>query len=105
MIRRLVCALVTGHRWTWSSRATHVARVQLRYGVAGVEVLWCSACDTVRPSHVVEADRGGSGIGVVLFAVAIAVLSILFYLSVAQEFERSACDRVAGTPAACQEAP
>lgn len=41
----------------------------------------------------------------VLFAVAVAVLAILGFLSVAQEFARQACDDVAGTPAACEPAP
>lgn len=57
------------------------------------------------PTPGPRRDRGGSGLGVVLFAVAIAVLAVLGFLSVAQEFQRSACESVAGTPAACEEAP
>jgi hypothetical protein len=54
-----------------------------------------------------RGDRGGIGGGgaVVLFAVAVAVLVVLGILHVAQEFQRSACESVAGTPAACEEAP
>lgn len=50
----------------------------------------------------VKADRGGAGLGPVLFALAIAVLAVLGFLSIAQEFQRAACDSVAGTPAACE---
>lgn len=70
----------------------------------------CASCGTSRGEHAIAQhafteDRGGSGIGVVLFAVAIAVLAVLGFLSVAQEFARQACDDVAGTPAACEPAP
>jgi hypothetical protein len=70
----------------------------------------CASCGQSRDEHRLALhaftdDRGGSGIGVVLCAVAIAVLAVLGFLSVAQEFERAACGDVAGTPAACESTP
>lgn len=70
----------------------------------------CGACGTARAEHrghlhAFTDDRGSSGLGPIAFAVAIAVLAILGYLSIAQEFGRSACESVAGTPAACEQTP
>ena len=67
----------------------------------------CTSCGQSRSEHRLAMhaftdDRGGAGLGPVLFALAIAVLAVLGYLSIAQEFQRAACDSVAGTPAACE---
>ena len=67
----------------------------------------CASCGQSRSEHRLAMhaftdDRGGAGLGPVLFALAIAVLAVLGYLSIAQEFQRAACDSVAGTPAACE---
>lgn len=70
----------------------------------------CTSCGQSRSEHRLAMhaftdDRGGAGLGPVLFALAIAVLAVLGFLSIAQEFGRSACESVAGTPAACEQAP
>ena len=70
----------------------------------------CASCGQSRGEHRLAMhaftdDRGSSGLGPIAFALAIAVLAILGFLSIAQEFGRSACDSVAGTPAACETTP
>lgn len=65
--------------------------------------------DRVMPAPPVAArrDRGslGPGTALVLLCAAVAVLAVLGLLSVAQEFTRSACGDVAGTPIACEVTP
>lgn len=72
----------------------------------------CTSCGQSRSEHRLamhaftdDRDRGSSGLGPIAFALAIAVLAILGFLSIAQEFGRSACESVAGTPAACETTP
>lgn len=79
-------------------------------GVRSVEV-WIPA-EGLRSAVLVEpeaapapADRGSSGLGPVAFALAIAVLAILGFLAVAQAFQRSACESVAGTTIECEQTP
>lgn len=72
----------------------------------------CTSCGQSRSEHRLamhaftdDRDRGSSGLGPIAFALAIGVLAILGFLSIAQEFQRSACESVAGTPAACETTP
>lgn len=74
----------------------------------------CVTCGQSRDEHGLamhaftdDRDRGGIGPGtaLVLTCVAVAVLAVLGLLSVAQEFARSACGDVAGTPARCEQTP